>query len=219
MDGLCKKQTKKSGFALIEVLVALTVVAVLYGVVLPIGKAVLDRVHIESDKVKMSLLTCSVLEHANVCEGMRDLTSCVEALAQADETLNDVGIYQSTRRRGGIQKKNILGSDGYAASGLRKSDFDYILVHPLPQNNNAPTVPVCYTSGLLPNGRWAKEGLYGSKCGLIAFADGRVKVFTETVSEDILKYIFSNAGGYFKEGGIEPLIEPKPKLPKHGLSK
>lgn len=132
--------------------------------------------------------------------------------------MNDVGICQSTRRRGGIQKKNILGSDGYAASDLRKSDFDYILVHPLCTNGDAST-PVCYTRGLLPNGQWTKDGLYGSKGGLIAFADGHVEVFRETVSKDILKYIFSNAGGYFKEGGTNPLIEPKPKLPKSGLSK
>ncbi len=219
MDGLCKTQAKKSGFALIEVLIALTVVAILGGIVFPIGKAVLDRVHIESDKIKMSLLACSVLEHANVCEGMRDLTSCVEALAQADETLNDVGIYQSTWRKDGVQRKNILGSDGYFASDLRKSDFDYILVHPLPANDNASTAPVCYTRGLLPNGQWAKDGLYGSKGGLIVFADGHVRVFRETVSKDILKYIFANAGGYFKEGGTAPLKVPDPKLPKHGLFK
>lgn len=217
MDDFPKNKLK--GFALIEVLIVLTVVAVLCSVTLSIGRAVFNRVHIESDKIKMSLLACSVLEHANVCEGMRDLTSCVEALAQADETLNDVGIYQSTRRRGGVQKKNILGSDGYFASDLRKSDFDYILVHPLPANGNTSTAPVCYTRGLLPNGQWTKDGLYGSKGGLIVFADGHVEVFRETVSKDILKYIFSNAGGYFKEGGTNPLIEPKPKLPKSGLSK
>lgn len=190
MDDFTEKQAKTSGFALLEVLIAVTIVAVLGGVICPIGKAVLDRAHIESDKIKMSLLACSVLEHANVCEGMRDLTSCVEALAQSDATLDDLEMYQSTRQRGGIQKKNILGSDGCAVSGLRKSDFDYILVHPLPQNNNAPTVPVCYTRGLLPNGQWAKDGLYGSEGGLIAFTDGHVEVFKETVSKDILKYIF-----------------------------
>lgn len=80
MDDFSKNKLK--GFALIEVLIALTVVAVLSGIVFPIGKAVLDRVHIESDRMEMSFLVCNIREHANVCEGMRDLLSCVEALAQ-----------------------------------------------------------------------------------------------------------------------------------------
>lgn len=212
-------KTKPSGFTLIEVLIALTVVAVLGGVVLPIGKRVIARACWESDKIKMSLLACTVIEHASACEGMKDLISCAEALAQADATLNDLAMYQSPRRKGGIRRRNILGSDGYIANDLRKSDFDYILVHPLPANGNDAGTPICYTRGLLPNGQWSKDGLYGSKGGLIAFADGHVEVFRETVSKDILKYIFSNAGGYFKEGGTNPLIEPKPKLPKSGLSK
>ena len=219
MDGLFGKQTKTSGFALLEVLIAITVSVILCYAILPMGRAVFDWVDIELDKTKMSFLVCGVREHANVCEGMRDLISCVEALAQSDETLDDLGMYQSTRRRGDIRRRNILGSDGYIASDLRKSDFDYILVHPLPVNVNGAGTPICYTSGLLPNGRWAEDGLYGSRGGLIAFADGCVRVFNETVPADILAHIFSNTGGYFKEGGTEPLTVPNSKLPKHGLSK
>lgn len=216
MDDFSKNKPK--GFTLIEVLIALTVVAVLGSVTLSIGRAVFNRVHIMTDKMKMSFLVCNIREHANACEGMRDLISCVEALAQSDAIFDDLEVWQSPKRKGGVQKRNILSSDGYFASDLRKSDFDYVLVHPLPQNDSAST-PVCYTRGLLPNGQWAKDGLYGSKYGLIAFADGHVKVFRETVGKDILAYIFPNTGGYFKEGGTDPLTEPKPKLPKHGLLK
>ena len=216
MDDFLKNKLK--GFALIEVLIALTVVAVFCSVTLSIGRAVFNRVHIMTDKMKMSLLVCNIREHANACEGMRDLISCVEALAQSDKIFDDLEAWQSPKRKGGVQKRKVLGSDGYFASDLRKSDFDYILVHPLPKDGNA-SIPVCYTRGLLPNGQWAKDGLYGSEGGLIAFADGHIEIFRETVSKDILKYIFANAGGYFKEGGTAPLKVPNPKLPKHGLFK
>lgn len=195
MDDFNEKQTKTSGFTLIEVLIALGVGAVLYGLVWPMGKRVIQRVHLESDKIKMPCLVMDVLEHADVYEGMRNLLSCVEALARANPAFNDLGIYQSPRRRGGIRSKSILGSNGSIASDLRESDFDYILVHPLPQNGNASTIPVCYTRGLLPSGQWAPNGLYGSQCGLIAFADAHVEMFRGTVSKDILAYIFSNTGG------------------------
>ena len=176
----------------------------------------------------MSVLVCNIREHANACEGMRDLFSCVEALAQADETLNDVGIYQSTRQRGGIQKKNILGSDGYFASGLRKSDFDYVLVHPLPQDGNAST-PVCYTRGFLPNGQWTKDGLYGSEGGLIAFAGGDVVSVRNAKSVLIspeTEQPIENIAETFPKGAVpvryfsaREIMVRKPKLPKHGLFK
>jgi prepilin-type N-terminal cleavage/methylation domain-containing protein len=201
MDDFPKNKLK--GFALIEVLIALAVVVVFYCFILPFGKAVFDRVHIMTDRMKMSFLVCNIREHANACEGMRDLISCVEALAQSDAIFDDLEAWQSPKRKGGVQKRNVLGSDGYFASDLRKSDFDYILVHPLPQNSN-PWAPVCYTRGLLPNGQWAEDGLYGSKYGLIAFASGHVNLFLETVSKDILAYIFSDIGGRADSDGANP---------------
>ena len=142
MDDFLKNKLK--GFALIEVLIALTVVAVFCSVTLSIGRAVFNRVHIMTDKMKMSLLVCNIREHANACEGMRDLISCVEALAQSDKIFDDLEAWQSPKRKGGVQKRKVLGSDGYFASDLRKSDFDYILVQKTAMLRYPSATPAVY---------------------------------------------------------------------------
>ncbi len=163
-------------------------------------------ISIASDEVKMKFLVSRISDilavQPSIFEKLKDPMSLVEILAQLGG-INSIRLYQSIRRKDGIQRKNILGSDGYIASDLKKSDFDYIFVHPLPQNSN-PWAPVCYTRGLLPNGQWAEDGLYGSKYGLIAFANGYVNLFLETVSKDILAYIFSDIGGRADSDGAKP---------------
>ena len=50
MDGFPEKQTKASGFTLVEVPIVMAVITVLYEVRLPIGKRVITRARIEADR-------------------------------------------------------------------------------------------------------------------------------------------------------------------------
>ena len=51
MDGFPEKQTKASGFTLIEVLIVMAVITVLYEIRFPIGKRVITRARIEADRI------------------------------------------------------------------------------------------------------------------------------------------------------------------------
>lgn len=172
MDGLCKKQTKKSGFALIEVLVALTVVAVLYGVVLPIGKAVLDRVHIMHDKTKLQMLViaCNELRdegYINENTSIRDLVLCLATV----KGFNDVNDWHSSKRSGKSQK--IVDDNGNVL--VKEIISDWLIVHPVPSYGVSDRTPLFYSVGLDEDGTWdTPDSPYGAKGGLIAFAGGDV---------------------------------------------
>ena len=98
-------KNKTSGFALIEVLIALTVVAILGGIVFPIGKAVLDRAHIMSDKTKLQMLViaCNELRdegYINEETSIRDLVLCLATV----KGFNDVNDWRSSKRGSKSQK-------------------------------------------------------------------------------------------------------------------
>ena len=172
MDGFSEKQTKKSGFALIEVLIALTVVAVLGGIVFPIGKAVLDCVHIMHDKTKLQMLViaCNELRDEgciNEKTSLRDLVLCLATV----KGFNDVNDWRSSKRGGKSQK--IVDDNGNVL--VKEIISDWLIVHPFPSYGISNRTPLFYSVGLNEDGTWdAPDSPYGAKGGLIAFSDGDV---------------------------------------------
>lgn len=176
MEGLSEKTNKKSGFAFIEVLIALTVVAVLGGIVFPIGKAVLDRVHIMCDKTKLQMLViaCNELRdegYINEKTSIRDLVLCLATV----KGFNDVNDWRSNKRR--VKPQKIVDDNGNVL--VKEIVSDWLIVHPIPSYGVSDRTPLFYSVGLDEDGTWdAPDSPYGAKGGLIAFAGGDVTAVT-----------------------------------------
>lgn len=172
MDGFPEKQTKISGFALLEVLITMTVVAVLGGIVFPIGRAVLDRVHIMCDKTKLQMLVLAYNElrdegYVNENTSIRDLVLCLATV----KGFNDVNDWRSSKRGGRSQK--IVDDSGNVL--VKEIISDWLIVRPLPSYGVSDKTPLFYSVGLDEDGTWdTLDSPYGAKGGLIAFAGGDV---------------------------------------------
>lgn len=134
-------KNKSKGFALIEVLITLTVVAVLGGIVFPIGKAVLDRVHIMCDKTKLQMLmiACNELHdegYINENTSIRDLVLCLATV----KGFNDVNDWRSSKRGGKSQK--IVDENGNVL--VKEIVSDWLIVHPLPSYGVSDRTPLFY---------------------------------------------------------------------------
>ena len=172
-----RSKNRLSGFALMELILAVTITSVLIIVALGRGQKLFDFCYRIIDK--MSLATLVAEYNAVECNvdlsGITDMKGFAVALAKAGGP-NNVASYQSLKRHG-KSTMNIL-INGEPNKELKNADFDFIAMKP----NNNPTGRdvLFYTRGLQSHGKWAGEdALYGTKGGLVAFRDGSVRFLSE----------------------------------------
>ena len=182
-DGSAEHRSKNrlSGFALMELILAVTITSVLIIVALGRGQKLFDFCYRIIDK--MSLATLVAEYNAVECNvdlsGITDMKGFAVALAKAGGP-NNVASYQSLKRHGKSTMDILI--NGEPNKELKNADFDFIAVKP----NNNPTGRdvLFYTRGLQAQGKWTGEdALYGTKGGLVAFRDGSVRFLSEHTGE------------------------------------
>ena len=174
-----RNKNRLSGSALMELILAVTIIGVFIGIALQIGNKIRSRMDIAADRMLLSTLAleCSaVLDEGNAdLSGVTDMKSFAVVLAKAGGP-NDIAWYQSRKRRNKKHMNIVVGGQQNAA--LRNVYFDFIAVKP----NDNPTgrdVLFC-TRGIAVGGRWdLPDSLYGHAGGLVTFRDGH----TEWASE------------------------------------
>lgn len=176
-----RSKNRLSGFALMELILAVTITSVLIIVALGRGQKLFDFCYRIIDK--MSLATLVAEYNAVECNvdlsGITDMKGFAVALAKAGGP-NNVASYQSLKRHGKSTMDILI--NGEPNKELKNADFDFIAVKP----NNNPTGRdvLFYTRGLQAQGKWTGEdALYGTKGGLVAFRDGSVRFLSEHTGE------------------------------------
>ena len=176
-----RSKNRLSGFALMELILAVTITSVLIIVALGRGQKLFDFCYRIIDK--MSLATLVAEYNAVECNvdlsGITDMKGFAVALAKAGGP-NNVASYQSLKRHGKSTMDILI--NGEPNKELKNADFDFIAVKP----NNNPTARdvLFYTRGLQAQGKWTREdALYGTKGGLVAFRDGSVRFLSEHTGE------------------------------------
>ena len=172
-----RNKNRLSGFALMELILAVTITSVLIIVALGRGQKLFDFCYRIIDKMSLATLVAeynAVAWHMDL-SGITDMKDFAVTLAKAGGP-NDIASYQSIKRRDKKHMDIVVGGQQNAA--LSNVDFDFIAVKP----NNKPTarnILFC-TRGIDAGGRWSlPDSLYGNEGGIIAFRDGH----TEWVSE------------------------------------
>ena len=178
-DGRAEHRNKNrlSGFALMELILAVAIMGILLVSTLKYGQKLFDFCYKFIDKISLATLVAeynAVAWHMDL-SGITDMKDFAVTLAKAGGP-NDIASYQSIKRRDKKHMDIVVGGQQNAA--LSNVDFDFIAVKP----NNKPTarnILFC-TRGIDVGGRWSSpDSLYGNEGGIIAFRDGH----TEWVSE------------------------------------
>ena len=174
--GIMSKCVKKqSGFALMELLIVLAVTGIFGSIVFSFGKRVLDRAYLFADKMRLYYLVTQYMSAVDNGLNLTNVKNTVDfavALAKAGGP-NEVSAYQSQKRRN-KQDKDIL-INGEKNPDLKEEDFDFMAYPVARCNLPEHEMPLFFSRGLGENGVWAEDSLYGTKGGLIAFADGHVE--------------------------------------------
>lgn len=178
--GSTAKRTKKnrlSGFALMELILAVAITSVLTIVALGRGQKLFDFCYKIIDEMSLATLVAqyNAVEWNVDLSGITDMKGFAVALAKAGGP-NNVASYQSLKRHGKSTMDILV--NGEANKELKNADFDFIAVKP---NNNLTGRDVLFcTRGLQVQGKWTgKDALYGTKGGLVAFRDGSVRFLSE----------------------------------------
>ena len=176
-----RSKNRLSGFALMELILAVTITSVLIIVALGRGQKLFDFCYRIIDKMSLATLVAqyNAVEWNVDLSGITDMKGFAVALAKAGGP-NNVASYQSLKRHGKSTMDILI--NGEPNKELKNADFDFIAVKP----NNNPTwrdVLFC-TRGLQAQGKWTGEdALYGTKGGLVAFRDGSVRFLSEHTGE------------------------------------
>ena len=159
-----------SGMITLEFLIVIAVIGVFGGLFLIGGKKLLDKAHTTADTLRLQFLAEAYMSSKLDLSGTKTMVEFAVALAEAGGP-NDISAYQSGKRRNGGNKDILI--NGETNPDLKEEDFDFIFMHPI--FDHGDQTPLFCTRGLQKDGTWHSDSLYGSKGGLVVFADLNVR--------------------------------------------
>jgi prepilin-type N-terminal cleavage/methylation domain-containing protein len=179
---------KVRGFSFMELLIAMSVIGILSILLVPVGRSLIDRAYRIEDRNRLQQL---VLAYSMV--GMdgngADLNhiDCLKdfavRLAQIGGA-NDTACWQSKSRNKTLGRP-IVNRNGEDLNNLHHADW--VVLYPISITDSPAMTPVFYSRGLLADGTWSPNSVYGTAGGYIAFLDGKV-VFCKQASAVLVDY-------------------------------
>lgn len=177
------------GMITLEFLIVIAVIGVFGGLFLMGGKKLLDKAHTTADTLRLQYLAEAYMSSKLDLSGTKTMVEFAVALAEAGGP-NEISAYQSGKRRNGGNKDILI--NGEPNPDLKEGDFDFIFMHPL--FDHGAQTPLFCTRGLQEDGTWRRDGLYGSKGGLVVFANYEVRPLVR-----------------YRRGGGSRLVNERPK--------
>lgn len=208
-----KPKTKKKGFTLVELLVAIAVIGILISLLIPAVGKVMDSARRAkgSNNVKQIALAYNQYAYDDVNGrtilpgSLSDNTDTVNNAVEWSIVLarkgylNDPNVYcfSGDSAAASVQAKSITTSstatttkawDPSGANSGGADDFSVIVAENIPSDAPMSTTPVVFSRGLQEDGNWNKtKGVYKDKGGFIGFLDGHVEWF-ENTKDQLVNY-------------------------------
>ena len=187
------------GMITLEFLIVIVVIGVFGGLFLMGGKKLLDKAHTTADTFRLQFLAEAYMSSKLDLSGTKTMVEFAVALAEASGP-NDISAYQSGKRRNGGNKEILI--NGEKNPDLKEEDFDFIFMHPI--FDHGDQTPLFCTRGLQKDGTWHSNSLYGSKGGLVVFANYEVRTLAR----------YRKEGGSYAKPAIVEGETPKIRLNK-----
>ncbi|MDE6576116.1 MAG: type II secretion system GspH family protein [Opitutales bacterium] len=176
----------KRGFTLIELIVVISVIAILMSFVLPASQRALLSARKQQARAHMQQIARAYSTYYNEVGSIPDATSSVELAEKfaAEGFLNNANlfIYPGDAQAPKVLRETIFPvRNGHAWESNK--ELSVVLVGNIVKNVNPATTPIAYTRGIEGN-RWGENAPYGSRGGFIAFLDGNVRWYTDLAQDE-----------------------------------
>ncbi|MDR2735358.1 MAG: type II secretion system GspH family protein [Puniceicoccales bacterium] len=179
----------RSGFTLVELLVAMAVIGILVSMLVPATSRVMEQGRRTKGANAVAQIAKAYLQFSSMNgegttinpEEVDTVGEWAVILAKAG-LLNDVRMYlfpddtMATK----ITSKIICKPDGSVAdSNFTNAITSICVAAGVPAHADPSITPIAWTRGLGADGKWDTTGIYGNKGGYIGFLDGHVEWFSD----------------------------------------
>jgi prepilin-type N-terminal cleavage/methylation domain-containing protein len=168
---------KLAGFTLIELIIVVSIIAILMSIVIPASQKVFTEARKAKAQAAMKQIAetyCRYYQNNGFIPNATDTRNLIEQFAKDGELNNaNLFIFPGDSKAAGILRENIWPYDGSPwESGKQLS---VALVGNITKEVNQSTTPIALSRGLQESGIWSKDGVWGTDGGFIGFLDGQVR--------------------------------------------
>lgn len=200
------KKYLKKGFTLIELIVVVSVIAILMSMVVPATQKVMlnsRKSKAQSYMKQIATAYCSYYNENGYIPSASSSMELAEKFAQEGYMNNaNLLVYPGDSSAPEVLQENIYPIESGSHAWASGKQLSVVLVGGITKSVNTSTTPIAYTRGY-SDPKWSTSAPFGTEGGFVAFLDGTVRWYSDTtdklsVGKDTtgsLKTAIEGAGG------------------------
>ncbi|MDR1591171.1 MAG: prepilin-type N-terminal cleavage/methylation domain-containing protein [Puniceicoccales bacterium] len=179
------KIVKKLGFTLIELIIVVSIIAILMSIIIPASQKVFAEARKSKARAAMKQIAetyCRYYQNNGFIPYADSSLELAERFAEEGELNNaNLFVFPGDSQAAAVMRENIwpIDEEGeYKHAWEPDKKLSVVLVGNITKEVNQSTTPIAYSRGLdKENGTWSKDGVWGTDGGFIGFLDGQVRWF------------------------------------------
>jgi prepilin-type N-terminal cleavage/methylation domain-containing protein len=181
--------SNRKAFALIELIVVVSIIAILMSIIIPVSQKVFTSARKSKAQAAMKQIAqtyCRYYQDNGYIPTATDTKGLIKTFAEEGELNNaDLFIFPGDSKAATVLRENVCPwVDANDSPWTTGKQLSVALVGNIMKEVNQSTTPIAYSRGLGTNGKWTADGVWGTDGGFIGFLDGQVRWFKDLATDD-----------------------------------